>query len=86
VDQVKDILSSTWVMKLLTGTITRGVMWALAGLCGYLTAKGIQTPAADQSAVTQVVTAALAVLLPIVASLWSTKKDATLLATEPPKS
>lgn len=73
------------VVKMLSGTVVRGVMWMLGLLCGYLTAKGIQAPAVDQAVVTNLVTGALTVALPVLASWWSSRKDKALLMTKPPK-
>ena len=74
----------TAFVKALAGTLTRGVMWLIAGLLAYLSAKGIQTDAPDASSVEPVIEGILAFALPIIAALWSKRKDAKLLATEPP--
>lgn len=77
-------MDTAWVVKLLSGTVVRGLMWALAGLTVYLLGKGIVAPTPDQSVVESVVTGVLTIALPILAAIWSQKKDKALLFTEPP--
>jgi sigma54-dependent transcription regulator len=79
-------VDNSWVVKLLSGTVVRGIMWALAGVCAYLSARGIQADTPDASKITPVVEGILTFVLPIIASLWSKKKDAKLLGTEPPST
>lgn len=75
-------MDSVWVAKLLGGTITRGVMWALAGLCAYLAAKGIYAEVPEADNVAPVIEGVLAFVLPILASLWSARKNTKLLETD----
>jgi len=77
-------MEKTWIVKILSGTVARGIMWAIAGICAYLSAKGIAAEAPDPEAVTAGVAGVVAFVLPIVASWWSSRKDRKLLATEPP--
>jgi hypothetical protein len=78
-------MNTTWLAKILSGTATRGLMWAIAGVCVYLRAKGITAETPAESSIQPVVESVLIFVLPILASLWSLRKDKTLLATEPPK-
>jgi len=74
----------TWIAKMLSGTVTRGVLWAIAGVAAYLTIKGIVVPDVNADKVQEVVQGILLFILPIVASWWSHRKDKTLLVTPPP--
>lgn len=78
-------MDSTWFNKALAGTVTRGVMWGLGILCAYLAAKGITVLPPEAASVEPVVAGALAFVLPILAALWSRRKDKALLMTAPPK-
>ena len=78
-------MDSTWLVKMLSGTITRGVLWAIAGVCAYLSAKGIEAKAPDEATIAPAVTGIVAFVLPILASWWSQRKDKRLLNTQPPR-
>ena len=77
-------MNSEWVVKALSGTVTRGVLWAIAGICAYLSAKGIEAKSPDEAAIAPAVTGIVAFVLPILASWWSQRKDKRLLTTDPP--
>ena len=79
-------MDTTWIASKLAGTVTRGVMWALAAFCAYLSTKGISATTPDSSAVQNTVTGILTFALPIIASWWSMRNQKTLQQQQPLKS
>jgi len=68
------------IIKMLTGTVARGVMWAFVGISGMI---GIQCP--EENVVTGVAAWLVAGILAIGAILWSKWKDKKNLETPLPK-
>lgn len=68
------------VLKLLAGTVARGLLWAVAGISASLGVKGAEL---EEDAAYQVSYWAVSVVAAIAASLWSKGKDQKLLGQLP---
>jgi len=67
-------------IKLLAGTITRGVLWATAAISAKV---GIENISEDTGQAIGYFLAAL--IISILSTWWSKRKDKKLLLTKPPK-
>jgi len=66
------------VIKLLAGTVARGLMWGIATLSAYL---GTET--LDEDTTGKLAYFLTSVAVAIIATIWSKKKDTKLAAAEP---
>lgn len=72
-------MDKTMAIKLVAGTLARGLLWASAALATKL---GID--AAPQATVESVAYFAAAAIIAGLSAYWSSRKNGKLLATEPP--
>jgi len=71
------------VIKMFSGTVARGILWAAGGICQAL---GVTFVQADNEAWAQgAAVFLLGTAMEVAAAWWSKRKDKKLLAAEPPK-
>jgi len=67
-------------IKMLAGTLARGILWAAAALAAKM-----GTDAMSQSTAEGIAYFAAGLIVAAVSAYWSSKKDARLLESDPPK-